>query len=542
VSLRRLLALKLLLTWRSIPASRRTVTLVMMAIFTLVTIPAWYGGATLTFSGVRLLGAPALVLAFASAQATWVVLVLIMNVWGEAFDMRRMLRFPVHPRMLHLSSVVMSAAELPVLFVTPGLIGAVLGVGARGGVWAGLAALVALALLFVITASLLQLLLALVGAMRHHPLLRRLHEALATVVGAFGYLMMVNARDHVAKVIHDAGPDLLPRVTRLAAFIEPLVPTAAWPTWIAGGVLAGDPLRAAIGLALSLAVALVLIEAGWRLAHRLALGRESGPRVKRERVAGARPLAPRPWRRLLPASLGLLMEREVVLVLRGPQLFGMLAFAVFVGVMFRYFGGGVLSSAAPMVAMLLSIQVQGLTASLFGSEREGLRTLFLLPIASRALVLAKDLTVLLQFAFTLVISLAAFAIAQGGIEVRFAGEVAVTATGLALVGLLIGNRNSIVMPMRADARGRFRTAGSVSANLLHALGLFAALGVIVLLAWGVRALVPAEMKAAVGLLAPGVLVLGLAAAWWLSLAPTARLLDAHREQMLSAIATPTEMG
>lgn len=542
MSLRRLLALKALLWWRGIPPRRRAPTLALLALFALLTLPVWAGSATLAFAGVHWFGAPALVVAFAAAQVTWLVLVLIMNAWGEAFDMRRMLRFPVHPRSIHLSSVAVSVIELPVLFVTPALLGAALGAGARGGVPAGLAALAALVLLYAITAALLQVLLALVSAMRHHHALRRLHEALATVVGAFGYLLMVNARERVEQALQQAGPDLPARVERLASYLEPLLPTAAWPTWIASGALARDPLRVALGVALSLTLVLALVEAGWRLAHRLALGREAGPRAKRERAEGERPLAPRPWRRLLPAPLGLLLEREALLVLRGPQLLGLLVFAVFVGLMFRIMGGGVLSGVAPMLALFLSLQVQNLTTSLFGVEREGLRTLFLLPLPSRALVLAKDLVVLLQFGATLVVALVVYAIAQGGMRASFAVEVVSTSVALALVGLLAGHSNSIRHPIRADVRGRFTTGGHVVSNLLHAFALFGTLGASMLVAWGLRALAPPSARATVSVLVPVAMALGLALVWWRSLGPTARLLDAHRERMLSVIATPTEVG
>ncbi len=543
MTLRSLLALKGRLWWRGIPVERRVATIALLSIFALAAAPLWLGAASLAFTGVRTLGAPALMLTFAGAQAAWVVLVLIMNAWGEAFDLRRMLRFPIHPRTLHLSSVVMSVTELPALFVLPALSGAVLGAAARGGPLAGVAAALAVLLLAALTAALLQLLLALVSAMRHHRMLRLLHEGLATVVGMSGYLVYLGARDRVQHLMEAAGPTLPARLEHLARLAERALPTAAWPAWLATGALEGRWLHAAIGAGLALALLALLIECGWRLAHRLALGREttSSVRAPRERAAGA-PGGPRPWRRLLPAPLALLLEREVTLARRGPQMFAMLVFSVFVAVMFRAMAGRDVPAMGPWVAMMLSMQVQGFTGSLFGQEREGLRLLFLLPLESRALLLAKDLAVSLQFAVCLGVTLVGLTVANGDAGALLCIEVVVWGAALMLVGMMMGHVSSIQHPARADRRGRTSSGASVLSNLVHTIALFATLGAFALARWGARALAPPDARTLAGVLVPGALVLALAVAWWRSLAPAGRMLDGHRESMLAVIATPTETG
>ncbi len=220
----------------------------------------------------------------------------------------------------------------------------------------------------------------------------------------------------------------------------------------------------------------------------------------------------------------------------------MLVFSVFVAAMFRVMAPGELAVMGPWVAMMLSMQVQGLTGSLFGQEREGLRLLFLLPLEARALLLAKDLAVALQFALCLTLTLIGLTVAGGAASVGLGADVVLWGAGLLLVGLLIGHHSSIQHPVRADRRGRASSGTSVLSHLTHALALFGALGVFALVRWIAHTLAPPDTRALVGVLAPAALVVALAAAWWHSLGPAGRMLDAHRETMLSAIATPTETG
>ncbi len=541
MTLRGLLAVKALLWWRAIPPKRRIPILMLVVLSVAMLSPVWLGAAALTMVGVRTLGGHALLVAFALAQLMWVVLVVISNAFSEAFDMRRMLRFPVHPRKVHAVGIVFALIEPPALFVLPELLATVVAATARGGWLAGVMAALAMVLLLAITGALLQLVLVVVLDLRRMRWLRLVHEAIATTLAGGGYVIYLLLRDQVKPLLDRLRPDAPGLVDRAAALLGPAMPTASWPSAIATSALDHRWGAALLALLGSLALFAVLLEAGWRIAQRAALGRETAPpaRAPRRRDDGH---GWRPLRALLPPPVALLAEREVALLMRGTQLFGYLVYAAFVVFMFRTLDRRMLEMMGPYIAIGLSIQVQSLTLSLFGAEREGLRLLFLLPFTGRALVLAKDLGVALQFGFTLAILVAALGVAGRPVVGPVGVELIAWGLCVVLASLVVGHHVSVHHPVRVDARGRVNSPYRVLSGLLQVLVIFGTLGVLALARWLAMRAAPAELKALAGAGAGVMLALAVMAWWWSRLDPAGRDVEQQRESMLAAIAVPAETG
>ncbi len=541
MTVRGLLALKARLWWRAIPPRRRVLALVLMGVFAVSFAPAWLGGARLAYVTVREQGAPGVVVALAIAQASWLGIVLILNRWSEAFDLRRMLRYPVHPRTVYLASVAFGMVEPAALVVVPALVAVVAATAARGGAAAGAAAALAVTMLVQLTGALLQLLLTLVDDLRRVRWLRYLQEALSTLIAGGGYLIYLEVRRRVAGALDHPGMGVSERLARAADALHRLDPFAAWPAAVAEHALAGRWPYALAALAASLLLLVALVELGWRLAHRVALDRETESASAPARATGAVRRAPHPphGRR---GAVALLFARELRLSLRGPQLLGFALYGVFIVLLLRGMGKDAIAFMGPFVTVMLSLQVQTLALSLFGGEREGLRLLFLLPFEGRALVLAKDLAAAVQFALT--VGLALVALGFVGFPVRGAAglEAAAWALALLLAALVVGNHLSARHPVRVDTRGRRGSGASPLAALLQTGSLFATLAVLAILRGLAHALAPEPARALAAALAASALALALGVMWWRLLGRAGRIVDESRESMLAAIATPSESG
>ena len=187
----------------------------------------------------------------------------------------------------------------------------------------------------------------------------------------------------------------------------------------------------------------------------------------------------------------------------------------------------------PLFVLLSSLA--GRNLMLWGYDGAGVRTLFVLPLAARDLVLTKNVAWLLSAAieaavvFTfLVVSRPA---ARGDVPMYVLGYLAVMLTAAA-----IGSWISITKPVKPRQVGMTRRSPGGIVGVVGFLSVLAIGAGVVLAVVAVRALTPAPEHPVASLAATAALLLVACGVWWISLDRNAGQLETHREVMIDVLA------
>lgn len=472
-------------------------------------------------AGVGLQATVTLAAIFYGIWQTWTAIGLTMNE-RDALDLRRLLVYPVPPARLYLTGLAASLVADPfALFWCALLLGVAAGAAlARPGAWILLLAL-ALAAFAAATVALIALVQELLGRLARS---RRWRE-LAAGAAIAGWLLIVLSSSGSARAVRGA----LPWLRRLRWILYP----AALSAEAVGKLYAGQRAAALPWIA---ALALAAVAAGW-IAFRLAVstarsGGEAG-RVLARRGGHRR-------RVLVPERLGPLFEKEVRQLARHPaaRIYVLVLPALSAIVAWRApwnLGGEAADvlRALPLfgLAAYVHLAFQIFWVNGLGTERGGVRTLFLAPVAPERVLAAKNLALFVFTTAVFALSAAAYVAVAGAPPAwAIAGALALE-VGLAPVLYGLGNLLGIVTP-RAAPSGLQR-AGSVSPlAALAAMGITSgALGVFALPVLGALWL---DALWAIPIAWTG-LAVAAGVAWRLTLPRAGRLLALRREQILAAV-------
>jgi len=532
-TLRLLLWLRAKTFLRSTTPGNRIGGIVFVALTLLAFSPVWIAGALGAYVGVRREGALALPVIFGACQLGWIWLELLWGALGRTFDLDVLLRYPVRPRTVFALNIVTSLLAAAPLMTMPALAGAMIGAAqsygplAAAGVGLGALALV------LVTAALLQVLLALLDEV----LRREWVRWIATAVLALSFVaLQLTVRRWLLDALgrwlrHEVTPE---QALGLASNVLGAVPTIAAPAWIASGALSGAPVHLALGVLTSGALlALAVLPGGWLMRRTVRAG-ESGPvsvRARTSRADGSFAGVAA----VLPRGLGLLVARELRYTVRHPQRVIAVLISPLVAVLFLAGRGGGQTLGLAFVGIIMSSTIASTSQLQFGYDGAGIRSLVLLPCAPRDIILAKNLELLLRIAVQsalLGVTVLLFTHGQVG---AFALTVLIGASAVVACVLAIGTAAAIANPVRARRRGLGMRSNGGMAGLLVQLGMMlvaGAIGALIalarLLAHGAAA--PAGLAVAAMLLAISTTI------WWRSLDANAARFVAGRERLIAALA------
>ena len=178
----------------------------------------------------------------------------------------------------------------------------------------------------------------------------------------------------------------------------------------------------------------------------------------------------------------------------------------------------------------------GRNLMLFGHDGPGVRTMFLLPVKARSIVLAKDIGYLVTVLAQAAVILAVVAVVGVHFEPVFTTTAVLGSIAVTMVALVVGNHFSITNPSKPASRGFARTGGSSLASMLGVLVLLLAGVAVVGLIWLTRHLAGAAWGGVAGLVASAILAAAGLALWWLSVDRAGAAFIAHREKLIEVLA------
>ncbi len=507
--------------------------------------PVWTGGAITAHHVVLRHGGLGIAAVFALVHVVWLYVAVVMGAFTEAFDPRRLLRYPVDQRAVYLFNVLAAPLDVAALFFAPPLVAAVLAAAESGPAAGAFTALAALSLVLA-TSAVLQILLALLGDFLKHEWARAVGGLLiGIVIMAATWGLRAGAAPGGRRAMGGVG-NFEPLVHGLAAGGEWIV-TAILPVRAAAAAFEGRLAPAALWLAASGLAAYALIRAGARLALRVAMDRETRgafrPSSGSRSAAGGLGLGDRLLAAAFPRDLAVLVGRELRTYARTPQILIGLCTAPLLVAFFTRTDNPATGNVY-WAAFLSLTPALNLSANQFGLDREGVRAYFMLPIDEIRLLLAKNL------ALVLLILVEAAAVAGMLVLTSYSVTAIDALTGTACVVatlpaiLTVGN----VLSVRSPWRMTFRMGGAPKGAVGSAFAQVAVLGVMALLLF-VPSLLAEHLWVGPGrrpeLAALAGIAFEAAAAWvvWAMLLDgAAASLVRRREHVLDALARPEETG
>ncbi|MBI5169152.1 MAG: hypothetical protein HZA61_06665 [Candidatus Eisenbacteria bacterium] len=532
-TLRLLLWLRWKLFLNSGSATQRWVSVAVAIGLFLAFSPLWAGGAVLAWYGVREYGAPAITVTFGLCQILWLWMGVVSGALGRTFELDKFLRYPVPPRSVFVINVAASLLEPVCLMTAPALVAVAIAAAGSNGLGAGIVTAFAGLLLSLLSATVLQVVLALLDE-----LLRR--ESTRYAAGIVLPLMFLGlqlfARVTGSETSHwmqAKGLDPV-RLLETAARGLALLPTIGGPAALATGALEGEPLRAAGGFAVSAALLVLgVLPAAALMRHVVRAGESAGggPRPKRSGAGAASfalfspPLRP---------ALGALLARELRYSIAHPQRVASLISLPLMVIILRVTSSGQQAGRPEFVVTMLLLTVGISSMMVFSYDGPGVRSLFLLPVPARDVVLSKNLEFLARIAVELVLLLVVMAFVMPGAWRAEHVPGAVAGLGVLFVSLTIGTSLGIRFPVRARKRGSGMRGGP---GVLQTLGMFAltalAAGCAIGAVWAAGKLTP-EPWTALARWIVAVLAAAIGAAvWWRSLDIHAVLVRECRERIIT---------
>lgn len=535
-----LLVLKLRLLRRTFDRRRGSASIVALFVLTLAFAPIWMAVAGAAYAAAVHLGAPAVGAVTGSVHAGWVAGSLMLGSFAEGFDMGKLLRYPIRPRAAFWLNVLIAPLDLVALFVMPPLVAVIIGTFVRSGTAAGVMTSLAILVMLLTTSAVVQALLAALGRYVRREWTRALFGLLVAVAFAMPTILAgprVRGNGGVRALIASSAHALSVGSTIFRWF-----PTVALPVRAAMAAAALDPLSYAICLVLAIVGLVVCAEIGMHLALRDAMNRSVGglgPRTKKE--SSSRPTSGPAA--LLPQDLALLVEREVRYFLRTPQVLIGLPLSPLLVFMLPN-GNAIGFEIRPfMLAFVAMVTVLNLSANQFGLDQAGVRLLFLLPVSTRRILLAKNVACAMVVGATATLCLIVASWSTTPLDLLGTLTTLTTVFAALPIVLSLGNVLSVYHPWRMT----FRLGGAPPGAMLSAfaqlaavasVGLLLAVPMIVL----PIALGPREGIRLVSIGATLALALALWSFWHLVLGFASRALHDRRSVLIDRLVRVTETG
>ena len=543
----RTLRLLVWLRWKLFLRSTSTGNRIAGAAFTLLLLlafsPAWLGGAVAAYAGVRTAGAAVIPIAFGVCQLAWLSMGILSGALGRSFDLDKFLRYPVRPRSVFAINVLASLLGPVPLMTMPTLAAVTIAAGQRGGFGAALGVGVASVCLLLVTAALLQVLLALLDEVLRRESVRFAATVLMTLffVGLQFGSRLVGRYVTEHAVLRFMNHEITgPQALALAGAFLGRIPTVAAPALAASGAIDGAPVRALLGLlACAALLAAAVLPGAALMRHTGRSGGDGGsPARKTQRPEGGGSFALMGG--LLPRATGVVLRYELLLTLRHPQRLLSLLMAPLVGVVFFFNGHGRANVGAMFVLAMLATSVLSACLSLFSYDGPGVRTFFLLPVAPRDVLLAKNLEQMFRLGAQFLLAFTALSFLTPGIWTPLLFTALIADFALILCALAVGSAISMRDPRRARRRGLGGRDGNSWQAQGVSLGVFVAVAALGVLLWGVRRLAGPAWADPVGLVVAGICLAAGAAIWWRSLDLNALVFIECREKMIEVLARSSD--
>jgi hypothetical protein len=497
--------------------------------------PVYVGGAIGSYALGAKLGAPALPVVFGLCQLGVAWVSLLIGAMGRTFELDKLKRYPLRPRDVFAINTLGSLGEPVTLMTVPSLVGVALGVAAHSGAAAGWAAAAAGALLLLVTASLLQFLLALIDDLLRREWMRYVAAFFFTMTVIGFQLMVGRSSARLAEQARKAGytPDRLIEEARLA-FTR--LPTVAAPASFGGAHPNGWLDSPLAGFVVCLLLILVPLALGARVMATAALRGGTGGRT-RARAPGRASGSLGPKLPFLTLAQSLLVARELLYMVRTPALLYQLAVIPLTAMALMFLSpsrNAAMGDFMPMFVMIGTLA--GRNLMLWGYDGPGIRTLFLLPVSARELVLTKNIGWFVSALLEAVVVLGTLTVVR---TAKVLPHLAMVSTGwlaLALSSGVLGTWISARFPMRPPERGLGRRSPGGVAGVGALLGMFAITGALILAVVAVRALTPDAYDETASIVVTSLAVCAAATVWWIGIERNADIVEQNRERMIDVLA------
>ena len=526
------------LRWRiginSTSAKSRWVTAGVTALFALAMAPLYVGGAAMAFAYARDAGAPALLVVFGCVQFVILWVSLLTGAMGRTFELDKLKRYPLRPLAVFSANTLASLSE-PVVFMSlPSLVAAAAGVGMHSGPAAGVTAFGGAVLLLLVTTTLLQLLLALLDDLLRREWMRYV-AAFFFTFSVIGFQFVVTSR--TSRFVTEAKKAGLTteRLSAEAMRMFENIPSIAGPASVAGAHRPGPWQEPWAGwLACAVLVALPTWFGARVMAAGATRGSGGGP-VRSQSVAASRGGF---GLRLpgLDAAQGLLAGRELLYLLRTPALLYQMAVIPLTAIGLSFMRSSRDPQFATLMPMFLLVSsLAGRNLMMWGYDGPGMRTLFLLPLPARDLVLSKNVV---WMASALLEATVVFTWMTLREPATVLPQLPMLATGYLaalLAGAVLGTWVSISKPVRPPQQGMGRRSPGGLIGLGAVLVLLLLAAAIIVSVMAVRALIPDPYDLVASTVVTSVFLVVAAMLWLISLDRNADLLETHREVMIDAL-------
>ena len=501
--------------------------------------PVYVGGAIGSFALGAKLGAQALPIVFGLCQVSVAWVSLLVGAMGRTYELDKLKRYPLEPRDVFAINTLASLGEPIMLMTVPSLVTVSLGIARHSGALAGWAAAGGGLLLLLVTASLLQLVLALIDDLLRREWMRYVAAFFFTMTLIAFQLMVRRSSSNLAEQARKAGytPERLLDEVRLA--FEKL-PTVAAPASAAGAHPAGWLHAPLAGLAACLVLVVAPLALGARVMTTAALRPGIGGRVRsRASGAGRGSLGPKLPGLTRPQSL--LVARELLYMTRTPALLYQLAVVSLTAVALVVVApsrNAALGAFMPLFVLVGSLA--GRNLMLWGYDGPGIRTLFLLPVSTRELVLTKKLGWVASALHEAVLVLGTLAAFRARNVLPHLPVMATAWLAMALSSGVLGTWVSARFPMRPPERGLGRRSPGGAAGLGALLGVFAIAGALAFAVYVVRSLTPDAYDEAASLAVTSLAACAAAVVWWIGLDRNADVVEQSRERMIDVLAKASD--
>ena len=509
------------------------------ALFALAMAPIYVGGAIGSFALGAKVGPAALPIVYGLCQVGVMWVSLLIGAMGRTFEMDKLKRYPLRPLDVFAINTLASLGEPFVLMTVPSLVGVALGVAKHSGAGAGWAAVAGAILLLLVTASLLQLLLALIDDLLRREWMRYVAAFFFTMTVIGFQLAVGRGSSRMAERMRQSGTSLDQLLDQARRTFERL-PTVGAPASAAGTHPEGWLHSPLAGLALSLLLILVPLVLGARVMARAALRGDVGGRA-RARASGAARGSLGPKLPGLTRAQSLLVAREILYLTRTPALLYQLAVVPLTATALMFLSPSRNAAFGDFMPMFVMIgTLAGRNLMLWGYDGPGIRTLFLLPVSPRELVLTKNLgwftSALLEATFVFgALTLFRTAKVLPRLPLFVTGWLA-----LALTSGVLGTWISARFPMRPPERGLGRRSPGGAAGAGALLGMLVIAGALILAVVAARALTPEPWKETASLVVTSLAACTAAAVWWIGLERNADTLEQNRERMIDVLAKSSD--
>jgi hypothetical protein len=188
----------------------------------------------------------------------------------------------------------------------------------------------------------------------------------------------------------------------------------------------------------------------------------------------------------------------------------------------------------PLVVMIGTLA--GRNLMLWGYDGPGIRTLFLLPVSARELVLTKNIGWFVSALVEATVILGALTVVRTASVLPHLPVVVTGWLALALSSSVLGTWISARYPMRPPERGLGRRSPGGVAGVGAVLGMFAITGALVLAVVATRSLTPDAWDETATLIVTSLAACAAAAVWWIGLERNADTLEQNRERLIDVLA------